>query len=67
MGGIDAPADPFQASMQGGVACRCPVKRIHKVRDGTCTKPAVRRAVMLAGAAAKGFIRMPFACMAWET
>ena len=66
MGGIDAPADPFQASMQGGVACRRPAKRIRKVRAGICTKPAAKRAAMPAGAAAKKFIRMLFACMAWE-
>ena len=50
--------NPFQATMQGGVACRCPVKCIRKVRDGTCAKPAVRRAATPAGAAAKKFIRM---------
>ena len=65
--GIDAPANPVQATMQDGVACRRPVKRIRKVRDGTCAKPAVRRAATPAGAAAKKFIRMSFACMAWET
>ena len=65
--GIDTPARPLQATVQGDVACRCPVKRIRKVRKGTCAKPAVKRAAMPAGTATKKFIRMSFACMAWET